>query len=115
MDYADNLYRAEVRRWVDGDTIELLVDLGLDTHHRGKFRLARVDAPETALRRGVTPEEKARGLALKAALAERWPKGTPGVVQITERGKYGRWVVELVIDQVNVSDYLLEEGLAEGF
>lgn len=95
--YAANRYRATILRWVDGDTVELLVDLGQSVHRRDKYRLARIDAPETTLRSGVTPQEKQEGLALKEYVAERWPAGTPCEIQTVERGKFGRYVVEIVV------------------
>ena len=76
--YDDNRYRAEIIRWVDGDTVIARVDLGQDVWVLNKkgYRVARIDAPETAMRKGVTKSEKTAGLALKETLSLLYPPGT---------------------------------------
>ena len=114
--YESNRYKAEVVRWLDGDTVELVVDLGQNTLVRGKYRLARVDAPETAMRRGGTAEEKRAGLALKAELMARFPPGEELFISTVKAGKYGRYVVEIHLEGGDtLSDLLLREGKAESY
>ena len=118
--YDDNMYSAEVRRWVDGDTVALYVDLGQGHIAKGKYRLSSIDAPETALRAGVTDAEKKAGLALKARMNEMWPRGTTvHVATQKSSGKYGRYLVTVFADlkgeTVNVNQWLLDEGLAEAY
>ena len=76
MGYESNVYKATVVRWVDGDTVELLVDLGQSVCVVGKYRLARIDAPEIRLKSGVTADEKSRGLALREELDGLYPEHT---------------------------------------
>ena len=104
--YESNKYIARVERWLDGDTVELSVDLGMKTSIRAKFRLARIDAPEVKRYAGVTTEEKARGIELV-------------VVSSTKKGKYGRYLVEIWDEDCDgnmytLNDWLLNEGLVEG-
>ena len=120
--YNDNRYRAEIIRWVDGDTIIARVDLGQDVWVLNKkgYRVARIDAPETALRKGVTPEEKAEGRALKATLTALYPTGTVIWLATSKGGKFDRFVAEVWVPDLeggwrNLSDWLLEEGLAEPY
>jgi len=114
--YEMNRYRAEVVRWLDGDTVELVVDLGQNVLVQGHYRLARIDAPETALRRGVTPEEKVAGLALKAELSDRFPPGTFLTISTSKAGKFGRYIVEVHLDDGDtLSDLLMREGKAEPY
>jgi micrococcal nuclease len=40
------IYKAELIRVVDGDTVDLIIDLGFDTQRKERFRLYGVDAPE---------------------------------------------------------------------
>lgn len=108
--YEHNRYRAEVLRWVDGDTVWLRVDLGQSVQVTAAYRLARIDAPEKIRRKGVSDAESALGKALTREVGQRWPAGTGCVVRTVERGKYGRYVVEMEVDGVNVSDALLAEG-----
>jgi micrococcal nuclease len=40
------IYKAELIRVVDGDTVDLVIDLGFDTFRHERFRLYGIDAPE---------------------------------------------------------------------
>jgi len=40
------IYKAELVRVVDGDTVDLIIDLGFDTSRKERFRLYGIDAPE---------------------------------------------------------------------
>ena len=40
------IYKAELIRVIDGDTVELIIDLGFDTSRHERFRLYGIDAPE---------------------------------------------------------------------
>ena len=51
------IYKAELIRVVDGDTVDLISDLGFDTLKRERFRLYGIDAPE--LRTEAGKEAKA--------------------------------------------------------
>jgi len=117
--YEKNKYVALVKRWLDGDTVQLSVDLGMSVSVEAKFRLARIDAPEVKKYAGVTNEEKQRGLELKKLLTEKIPKNSEVMVGVTKKGKYGRYLVEIWTRDdegilYNVNDWLLNEGLAEG-
>lgn len=117
MGYENNRYKARIVRWVDGDTVELAVDLGQSVSVTGKYRLARIDAPEIRKKAGVTDAEKARGLALLAELNEEFPVNTEVVVSTNKKGKYGRYLVEIyLIDSgENLSDRLIKEGKAKPY
>tara|TARA_B100001758_G_C18179970_1_gene488925 strand:+ start:149 stop:538 length:390 start_codon:yes stop_codon:yes gene_type:complete len=117
--YEKNKYVAQIKRWLDGDTVELSVDLGMSVSVDAKFRLARIDAPEVKKYAGVTNEEKQRGLELKKLLSEKIPKDSGVVVSVTKKGKYGRYLVEIWdTDEegslYNLNDWLLNQGLVEG-
>ena len=56
------LYNAEVKKIIDGDTFDIVIDLGFDTLRKGRVRLHGVNTPET---RTTNLEEKKMGLAAK--------------------------------------------------
>jgi endonuclease YncB( thermonuclease family) len=94
-----------VERVVDGDTLAGILDLGWGVYKRDHVRLARVDAPEIRTEEGKRSRE-----ALAAFLAP-----LPATLKLTSTrlDKYGRALGELVTGEgVNVSDWLLEHGLA---
>ena len=46
------IYKAELIRGVDGDTVDLVIDLGFDTFRHERFRLYGIDAPEMRTKEG---------------------------------------------------------------
>ena len=107
-------YKAEVVKVVDGDTVDVDIDLGFKTWVRNvRLRLNRIDAYETRLYKGTTEEEKQKGIAAREEV-ESLVLGNPDNIKITTigRGKYGRWIAELNIGDVNISDHLVELGYA---
>ena len=79
-------YRARVTRVVDGDTVDLLIDLGFNIHIKQRVRLDGIDTPET---RTKDKREKIKGLAAKQFVTDKI--GDKFVIVKTEKkGKYGR-------------------------
>jgi len=118
------VYPAEVVRIVDGDTLDLIVDLGFRTYLRDRFRLYGIDTPETY---GVKKdsEEYAEGMKAKLRLEELLALDNDGVVKVVthkdKQGKYGRWLVDLFVtlpnsdEAIHVNQTLIEEGLAKPY
>ena len=107
-------YKAKLDRVVDGDTIDVHIDLGFDITVHKRVRLAGIDTPESRTR---DLEEKKRGWAAKYRLTEILDKGSLGV-ESKEVGKYGRVLGVLIIYPdnldlpINVNDTLVDEGHA---
>ena len=86
------IYKAELIRVVDGDTVELIIDLGFDTSRKERFRLYGIDAPEM---------NTAEGKAAKAWLREALQPLEAIYVQTIQlstkakRDKYGRFLAVL--------------------
>ena len=104
-------YRAFVRRVYDGDTVTLDIDLGFDVVLRNqKIRLVRINAPEV---RGVQrPEGLKSRDALRAKIGNRWIRIK---TEKDKKGKWGRWLGEIWLDEECVNDWLLKEGYAEEY
>ena len=108
----------EINRVVDGDTIDVTIDLGFDLYKKERVRVAGVDTPEKRTR---DPEEKALGLDatywMKAQL-EGAIDGEDDLVIRTElvggMGKYGRLLGWLYIGdaEVSLNEQMIEEGYA---
>ncbi|MBC8292328.1 MAG: thermonuclease family protein [Proteobacteria bacterium] len=85
-----------LRRVVDGDTIDVTVDLGFEIVRNIRVRLLGADTPETFCKRGVNPEAcGAQKAAADAATeyAKNWltDAGPQGLeFRYTGDGKYGR-------------------------
>ena len=99
---------------VDGDTLDVTVDLGFNISHKIRVRLEGIDTPES---RTKDLEEKARGLESKAYFTEMLAKceGTL-IVQTHKKGKYGRYIGTLISDdgdsRVDINRMLIREGYA---
>lgn len=111
-------YKAKVIRVVDGDTLELELDLGFDTFRKEKVRLARVDTPEVY---GVKKEsaEYQKG-QLASQFTKEWIEKTNGEIVVkTEKdktGKYGRYIVEVFASEGDsVGENLQEAIIAAGY
>ena len=107
-------YVKEVTKVVDGDTIDVVIDLGFDISFTTRVRLAGIDTPESRTR---DLAEKALGLESKAYLASIL-EGAENIVIKTEKinstEKFGRvlgWLyVNGEIDSVNSE--MIDKGYA---
>jgi micrococcal nuclease len=86
------IYKAELIRVVDGDTVELIIDLGFDTSRKERFRLYGIDAPEMR-----TAEGKEAKAWLREALQplEAIYVQTIQLSTKAKRDKYGRFLAVL--------------------
>ena len=120
------IYNADVTRVIDGDTLDLDVDLGFKVHVRVRVRLFGIDTPETYGVKKESDEFKA-GMAAKAFVLE-WLDGLAGescaarapVVIMSHdgkpigQGKYGRWLVDVFPDVGgSLNEELVRMGHAE--
>lgn len=96
----------------DGDTIHIIAKPpGFTDYRKFSCRLARINAPEI---RDGDEQSRAAAAAARTALFE---KILGKVVSINALGsdKYGRILVEVTSDNVNMSDYMLESGYAQKY
>lgn len=99
------LYKANVLRVVDGDSVDFKIDLGFGIFHDIKIRLLGINAPETS-----TPEGKVSRDWLKQQL----PAGTP-VLLLTQRDKkekYGRYLGTIYLNGLDMNEELVKSGHA---
>jgi len=85
--YIPFTYKAEVTRVVDGDTIDVELDLGFSILMRARVRLLGIDTPESRTR---DLEEKKFGLASKEYLKHWIEEQEYVMIESTEKGKFGR-------------------------
>jgi len=102
-------YKCKLLRIVDGDTIDVDIDLGFSIHQKNRIRLSGIDTPEIRTRDTV---EKKRGFAAKNRLAELLPEEFIIRTKYDNRGKYGRVLGTLIVDDVNINELLVLEGHA---
>ena len=114
------VYKAKILRVVDGDTVDIDLDLGFGViYAKQRVRLLGIDTPESRTR---DLEEKKKGLAAKERLIEILKANdNKFVLKSHGVGKYGRCLGELHIDVVDgqekmtlesVNELLIKEGHA---
>ena len=90
-------YSCRIVRVVDGDTVDIDIDLGFDVWlKKQRIRLYGVDTPESRTR---DLEEKKYGLAAKKFVENHLPVGSKQTLRtrLDDRGKFGRILGEFVL------------------
>ena len=112
-----NFRVTEINRVLDGDTIDVTIDLGFDLYKKERVRVAGVDTPEKRTR---DLEEKALGKDATNWLKEKLDSTIAGDDELTVRtelvggvGKYGRLLGWLYVGDSQLS--LNEEMITEGY
>ncbi len=103
-------YKCEVKRIVDGDTVDVIIDLGFSIHYSTRVRLYGIDTPESRTR---DKDEKVRGFLSKDYLTDWLEKGD--VIIRTHRdkkGKFGRVLGEMVVGGKNINLLMVDENHA---
>lgn len=107
----------EVTKVVDGDTIDVIIDLGFSIMYSSRVRLAGIDTPESKTTDKV---EKELGLEAKKYLADKL-KAAKRIVIKTEKldssEKYGRILGWLYLDDetTSVNNQMIKDGYAWGY
>jgi len=110
-------YVRKVENVVDGDTIDVLIDLGFDILFQSRVRLAGIDTPES---RTKDLKEKALGLESKEYLKKAL-KDAKSVIIKTEKmnstEKFGRILGWIYVngDTVSLNDMMINDGYAWGY
>ena len=113
-----NFRVVEINRVVDGDTIDVTIDLGFDLFKKERVRVAGVDTPEKRTR---DLEEKELGIEATNWLKEKLDGAISGDDDLVIRtelvggmGKYGRLLGWLYIgdSELSLNEIMIEEGYA---
>lgn len=113
-----NFRVVEINKVLDGDTIDVTIDLGFDLYKKERVRVAGVDTPEKRTR---DLEEKELGIDATNWLKEKLEGAILGDDDLIIRtelvggvGKYGRLLGWLYIgtDNVSLNEQMIDEGYA---
>ena len=105
-------YYCEVTRIVDGDTLDVDIDLGFSTKlTKQRIRMLGIDTPESRTR---DLEEKVRGLLSKQYLLDTCPIGSTIRLRSHGKGKFGRILGEIFTPEgeVSINKQMCDEGYA---
>ena len=105
-------YRCKILRIVDGDTVDVDIDLGFGVWmHKERVRLLGIDTPESRTKDLV---EKQFGLASKQFVKDLMPIGSQQIIK-TEKdktGKFGRILGDFIIDGKRLTHLMVEANHA---
>ena len=108
-------YGCKVERVVDGDTVDVTLDLGFDILYKSRVRLYGIDTPESRTR---NLDEKARGNLAKSFLEDAINNGKKVVIQTKlkdSRGKFGRVLGDIVVDGININQSMVDNFHAAAY
>jgi len=108
-------YKAKIDRVVDGDTMDIVVDLGFKMTTNQRIRLKGINTPETYNVKKDS-EEYAKGMLAKESVVKRIEENKNEVLIDTDKdtGKYGRYiaVIWLADSTTSLNDELVAKGFA---
>ncbi len=104
-------YKAMVTKVYDGDTITVDFHLGFGIIIKSqKIRLLGINTPE------VRGKSKPEGIKSRDALRKRILNKVVVIRTFKDKkGKYGRWLGEVFIDDENINGWLIQEGYAKEY
>lgn len=101
-------YKAEVKKVVDADTVDLVIDLGFNIKVQKRVRVLGIDAPEVRTDEGKEAKQ----------FVESYLQVGAEVIVRTERDKndkYGRFLADIIHQGIPLSKVLLDKGLAKPY
>ena len=102
-------YKCKVTRVVDGDTVDIDIDLGFGVWlHKERVRIYGIDTPESRTR---DKEEKVFGLLAKD-FVKQFVKGSSVILRTQKydaKGKFGRILGDIIVDNKSLSDTMIQE------
>ena len=101
-------YKVKLVKVVDGDTIDVIIDLGFDISTKKRVRFSGINAPESRTR---DLKEKAKGLAAKARVKQILKENESFELHSEELGKYGRVLGKIYIKKLDGMDCFTQRCL----
>ena len=107
-------YKAVVDRVVDGDTIDVTIDLGFSVWKKMRVRMEGINTPESRTR---DLDEKARGKLAAKFLSDQILHADKLVIRtkLDKKGKFGRVLGTLVADGVDLNQAMIDNYHAVGY
>lgn len=98
-------YKCKVYYVVDGDTVDVDVDLGFKVYTKQRIRLSGIDTPE----RGQPGYAEAKLFLTETVLDK------PITLKTTKASKWGYFLGEILLDGVDVNQLMIDQGFAKPY
>lgn len=103
-------YKAKIIRVIDGDTVELTIDLGYKVYWNSSCRLYGINAPE------LKGDSLELGMKAREFLCSKLPVGRDIVIRSKKLDKYGRPLIEIInVDGSILNDQMVDAGYAKEY
>lgn len=110
-----HVYRCQILRVLDGDTVDAEVDLGFSTTTQQRFRIFGVNSPEKDTAEGVAAREFVAGLLYAAKEVHIQTMKASSLRSDEKKEKFGRYLVNLVVDGRPLSEIIIEAGHGKAY
>ena len=101
-------YNAQVLKVIDGDTLDLFIDLGFKVGFNTRIRLIGIDTPEKNFPYGKVVKDYLINLL----------EGNKVYLDVTKKDKYGRYLGLVYLnesDNLSVNELLINENMAKAY
>lgn len=99
-------YYTKIEKVVDGDTVDVFIDLGFSVWHKERIRLSGIDTAE---------KNTEFGKATKKLLVDTI-EGKMVKLQVSKPDKYGRYLGKVFLnDEQSINDQLIKHGIAKPY
>lgn len=105
-------YKALVEKVIDGDTIRLTIDLGFTVKWKSNCRLFGINAPEL---NSKDINERVKALEARQYLYDNLPIGSEIFIDSKELDKYGRPVIDIWFNGMNINSDMLKLKLVNEY
>ena len=101
-------YKATIINIVDGDTVDAIIDMGFKIHTTQRLRLNRIDTEEM---HDANLEKRKLAIEAKEYLRNTL-LNKEVIIETRKSDSFGRWLAEIVCEDININNVLLEKNLA---
>ena len=101
-------YKATIINIVDGDTVDAIIDMGFKIHTTQRLRLNRIDTEEM---HDANLEKRKLAIEAKEYLRNTL-LNKEVIIETRKSDSFGRWLAEIVYEDININNVLLEKNLA---
>lgn len=101
-------YKATIINVIDGDTVDAIIDMGFKIHTTQRLRLNRIDTEEM---HDANLEKRKLAIEAKEYLRNTL-LNKEVIIETRKSDSFGRWLAEIVCEDININNVLLEKNLA---
>ena len=115
FDHCFYVYRAEILRVLDGDTVDVNVDLGFGVYTKQRLRIYGVNAPEKDTEAGKAALQFVSETLYQASEVHIQTMKQSTQSDAEKREKYGRYLTQISVDGEPLTDLIIKAGHGQAY